>query len=138
MQQRNAKGQFIKGLVPWNKGKRGYMGANATSFTPETVKKPEYYTPRTVARRGDIMATLEQTEIKKDGRTGKFYRYHKRTSYARAVMIKAGYIIPKGAIVYHKDQDPTNNSLDNLEIITRAELAKRNNTKGQKKWTNKN
>jgi hypothetical protein len=47
-------------------------------------------------------------------------------------MIKAGYTIPKGAIVYHKDQDPTNNSLDNLEIITRAELAKRNQKGGLK------
>ena len=25
-------GQFLKGVPPWNKGKKGYMGANRTSF----------------------------------------------------------------------------------------------------------
>lgn len=133
MQETNSKGQFVKGLTPWNKGRRGYMGANKTSFTPETVKRAEYYTPRTYGKRQEITATLKNEFVAvKDARTGKIYRHHKRTSYARAVMIKAGYAIPKGAIVYHKDQDPTNNSLDNLEIITRAELAKRNQ-RGQKK-----
>ena len=28
----NNDGKFKKGLIPWNKGKTGYMGANRTSF----------------------------------------------------------------------------------------------------------
>lgn len=121
-------GRFVRGLVPWNKGKRGYMGANKTSFTAETVKRAKYYTPRTNSRRGDISATLpdELTPVK-DGRTGKIYLHHRRTSYARAVLIQAGKTIPRGCVVWHKDGDPRNNDLNNLEIITRAELVKRNN-----------
>lgn len=37
--KRNNKGQFVKGMKPWNKGLRGYMGANRTSFTAERAEQ---------------------------------------------------------------------------------------------------
>lgn len=69
---------------------------------------------------GIVCAVDELVPVKSS--TGKVYMHHKRTSYARYIMGK----IPKGHIVYHKDGDYTNNEPDNLEIISRAELLKRN------------
>ena len=37
----------------------------------------------------------------------------------------AGIEVPNGCIVHHKDFNPRNNSLDNLEVITRIEHAER-------------
>ena len=37
---RSNKGQFEKGLIPWNKGVKGYMGANRTSFKKGDNSRP--------------------------------------------------------------------------------------------------
>jgi hypothetical protein len=37
-----------------------------------------------------------------------------------------GIDVPKGFVVYHKDGDNSNNVIGNLEVISRAELIKRN------------
>ena len=34
--------------------------------------------------------------------------------------------VPKGCVIYCKDGNPENFDIDNLELITRAELARRN------------
>jgi hypothetical protein len=52
--------------------------------------------------------------------------HRKRISYPKYVLEQNGIEVPKGCVVYHKDGDIYNNDLDNLEIITRAELLMRN------------
>lgn len=119
----STSGRFEKGRIPWNKGKRGYMGANRTSFTRTSLpKQTKIGSPKDSGRNGGIVCTIDERTPQKDGRTGKIYMHHKRTTYARFVMGD----IPKGYIVYHKDGDYRNNNLDNLELITRGELLRRN------------
>ena len=61
---------------------------------------------------------------------GKKARRRLRTKYAR---FKFGVDkIPPGYIVYHKDGDPLNDDKRNLELISRAELLRRNRGKRRK------
>lgn len=123
-----SSGQFTKGQTPWNKGKTGYMGANSTSFTKEMIDKigkESEGKPRWNSRDGLICATPERFPVK-DKRSGKVYMHRKRVPYARYVLEQNGIEVPKGCIVYHKDGDIMNNEIENLEVITRSELLKRN------------
>ncbi|HQT92930.1 MAG TPA: HNH endonuclease [Candidatus Kryptobacter bacterium] len=55
---------------------------------------------------------------------GKKAKRRLRTTYAR---FRFGIDkIPDGYVVYHKDRNPLNDARDNLELISRAELLKRN------------
>ena len=129
-------GKFVKGMTPWNKGLRGYMGANRTSFTSERVEKERtkyaLYTPHKPAKDGWVVCRTEERIPHKDKRTGKIYMHRCRRGYAQVVLEKHGIKIPKGHIVYHKDGDPNNNDINNLEVISRAVLLKRNNPKIKK------
>lgn len=117
------KGSFKKGSIPWNKGKRGIWGANKTSFTRATLPtKTTIGKPKDNGKHGGVVCTVDERIPHKDGRTGKIYMHHKRTTYARFVLGE----IPKGCVVYHKDGDYKNNDISNLEIITRGELLRRN------------
>lgn len=40
---------------------------------------------------------------------------------------------PKGYVIYHKDGDKYNNRKKNLEVISRAEMLKRNQQKNREK-----
>lgn len=124
--QRNTKGQFKKGMIPWNKGKRGYMGANRTSFTSERVAKERTKynigVPHKPDEVGYLVCRIEEKKPHKDSRTGKIYMHRKRISYAKYLLQQQGITIPKGYVVYHLDQDNSNNNLDNLKVISRAEL----------------
>ena len=121
------KGWFKKGILPWNKDTKGVMKRNKTSFTPETVPhKREIGEPNEGDRHSGVVCTIEIRVACKDTRSGKCYMHHKRVPYARRVLEKAGIEIPNGCVVYHKDGDYTNNELENLEVITRGELMKRN------------
>ena len=125
------KGWFKKGIFSWNKGTKGVMKKNKGSFTRETLAvKTTIGKPNRGDRNSGVVCTTEERVPCKDARTGKYYMHHKRVPYARYVLEQAGIEIPKGCVVYHKDGDYTNNELDNLEIITRGELMKRNHTGG--------
>lgn len=56
------------------------------------------------------------------------YVWHNGTRLRRPVkVLKENNIeIPKGFIVYHKDQNRYNDAIENLEVISRAELLRRN------------
>lgn len=129
-QKINKKGQFVKGMIPWNKGKRGYMGANIHSFTSERVRKErtKYKTgeAQKAGKCGHFSCRTEGLIERKDNNTGKIYLHHKRKSYCKYLMESLGYIIPKGYVVYHIDGNTENNNIENLKIISRAELLKLN------------
>lgn len=117
-------GQFYKGMIPWNKGRYGYMGANRTSFTKDSVKRADI---GTVQQGKDQLVCISEEVIPTRSRNGKVYMHHKRVSYAKWLMEKElGRSLEKDEVVYHIDGDAYNNDLSNLEVITRAELAKRN------------
>lgn len=129
--KRNSKGQFLKGTIPWNKNKRGYMGPNKTSFTSESVEKQrtkyklgEAHKPD--KRDGHLTCRIEEKIERIDKKTGKKYLYRKRISYCKNLLISNGIDVPKGYIVYHIDGDITNNNLSNLAVISRAELLRLN------------
>jgi len=130
------KASFGKGHIPWNKGLKGVQepwnkGSVGVRMSPETEFKPGvhsttfkgYGVPNVCkGKRLEVYATTPDQEVKVS--RGRKYVSRKRTTYARWVM---GYKdIPAGHIVYHKDGNVLNNHPDNLEIITRAELLKRN------------
>lgn len=107
-------GCFRKGFIPWNKGKKGYMGANKTSFkkgnTPanwlpvgsETISK-EGYTLIKVNNEGSMWQrwALKHRVV--------WEQYHKKK-------------IPKGAVIIFADGDRSNLDIGNLICVTREEL----------------
>lgn len=121
------KGCFKKGSTPWNKDTKGVMKPNRTSFSRETLPhKATIGKPNKGDRHSGVVCTIEERHLCKDARSGKEYMHHKRVPYARYVLKQAGIEIPLGCVVYHKDGDYNNNELENLEIISRGELMKRN------------
>lgn len=126
--QVDEKGRFIKGVAPWNKGKYGYMGANRTSFTSERINE--------IGRRSigvgrvysnQCICLTDERVLRRDPRHhGKSYMFRKRMSTARYVLREAGIEIPKNHVVWHKDRNPGNNAIENLEVISRGEMMKRN------------
>lgn len=111
--QSNPTGQFKKGDTPWNKGM--YV-----RWSPETEFKPgnippnvrPLYSERIVSEGKRCVRKAVQIKIKKGGR----WEYR-----ARYVWKEAGRIIPDGYIMYHKDGDGLNDSLENLDCISRRE-----------------
>lgn len=118
-------GQFAKGNVPWNKGLFGYMGANKTSFTKESIEtKRKIGKPRTT-RDGCVCSSEEKKLVKK--KNGKAYYNQQVVSYSRWLIEKQlGRKLETNEVIYHIDGDKYNNELSNLEIISRKELLKRN------------
>ena len=115
MSLRNKLGQFVKGLIPWNKGKKDFRPSPETEFKsgPDHTgeKHPSW-------KGGEQKMTKDCTHVW-DG-TGK------RKRRPRAVWEEHHGTLPKGMVIYHKDGNKDNDHIDNLEAITRAELLKRN------------
>lgn len=109
-------GCFEKGITPWNKGARGYMGPNRTSF--KKGQSPNNYKPlgfERVTRDGYI-------EIKVAER-------NPYTGFPERFRVKHAYIweqnhgpVPKGHIVIFQDGDKRNFSPGNLLLVHRNEL----------------
>lgn len=106
--QRNNKGQFLKGIIPWNKDKKGIHLSLDTEFKKGNL--PANF-------KGGIQNHIKWGLVFYDMET------KKRTSYAKWILEQNGIIVPTGCVVYHLDGDTYNNNLDNLVVITRAELA---------------
>lgn len=107
------KGRFEKGHTPWNKDTKGVMKANKTTF-----KKG--HRPATSKPVGTISLVSHKRE--------KYPRRHIKIKEPNTWMPLARYIwekkngkIPKGYVLHHKDRNPLNDTIDNLEILTRAE-----------------
>lgn len=117
------KGQFLKGSTPWNKGKTGYMGANRTSF-----------------KKGDLpVQTKPKGSIRKHNRThsGKVAEWYINIDWHGNRKTNNNYKWylwevehqqdrPQGHTLWIKNGNPDDIRLENLELITRAELLQRN------------
>lgn len=117
IEKRNRKtGRFEKGIVPFNKGKKGLMGANKTSFkkghTPKNTKPIG-----TVSERADSY-----------GRTYLYIKIsaHKWELFHVNIWKKQNREVPPKHIITFKDKNPFNCRIENLECISMAENMKRN------------
>lgn len=122
--------EFRRGITPWNKGTKGLMKANKTSFKKGNIPK-NYMGGLKICKDGIYIRVGKQNyHYKRNGvkmKTGKY------ESLARNKYRKAFGDFPKEMVVFHKDGDVLNNELDNLELITRGENLKRNQYKNTKR-----
>lgn len=110
-------GVFKKGSIPANKGTRGLKGANKTSFKPGNK-------PIQTKKVGSI-------STRKD-KNGSLYMHIKIAEPNKWQMLHV-YIweckhgkISKGHCVIFKDKNTLNTRLDNLMLVSRAELVRLN------------
>jgi len=118
------KGHFKQGHTPWNRGKKGYMGANATSF-----KKGEL--PPTAHPEG----TIVRTERHRSGRVEVYYTINidwrgdrrSKNNYKWYLWeVENQRDRPAGMVITTKNGNPDDIRIDNLEVITRSENLRRN------------
>lgn len=106
-------GCFSPGQESWNKGKTGYMSANKTSFkkghTPHNHKPVGF---ERVTKDGYIEIKTAEPNV--------FELKH------RVVWVNANGVTPKGHAIVFKNQNKTDCRIENLELLTRAELARLN------------
>lgn len=101
------------GCAAWNKGKTGYMGANAKSF--RKGHRPQTWRP-VGSERVNPDGTLER-KVANPGRW---------KPVKTLIWIAANGRIPRGRFVVHADRDRSNFDLSNLELVSRAENMRRN------------
>lgn len=109
-------GYFDKGQEPWNKGKTGYMGANRTSF--KKGHRPHNYKPV-----GSERVNSEGYVDIKIADPNKWKPKH------HIIWEEVNGPIPEGLVVLFGDGDKQNFNLDNLILVSRAQLAMLNKHK---------
>lgn len=112
-------GCFPKGHAPWNKGTKGQglTGANRGSFKKGDVPlntKP-LWTERVCPKDGYILMKVPE----RNPHTGCPTRYKAKHVW---IWEQANGPVPKGMAVIFRDGDKTHCKLDNLMLVTRAEL----------------
>lgn len=117
--------RFQKGLVPWNKGTKGVVGVHeacrATQFKPGE-------------RRGvavKLYQPIGTERVSKDGylerKVNDDMPLQKRWRAVHLVVWEAANgLLPKGHAVTFKDGNKRNLALENLELVSRADLMRRN------------
>lgn len=114
-------GQFPKGHVPWSKGKKGLqIGGRETQFQKGHQRNP---TVPIGHERIDAKDGYLIRKIREDGPASRKWR-----AVHILVWEAAHGPLPPGHAVAFKDRGPrhTDITLDRLELITRAELLRRN------------
>lgn len=121
--------RFQKGMTPWNKGRKGisYEGMQATQFKPGT--KPHTWVPVGTYRiSSDGNLELKVTDLPGPPHV----RWH---PVPRLVWEAANGPVPKGHICVFKPGQRTTKleeiTLDRVEVITRAENARRNHPRNK-------
>ena len=113
------RSRFVKGSAPWNKDLRYQAGGRSVQTQFKAGRVPINWMP------------IGSERIRSDG-----YRERKLTDTGisrrdfvlihHIVWKEAGRAIPTGHTLVFKDGNKTNFALDNLELISRAELMRRN------------
>jgi hypothetical protein len=122
--------EFAKGHIPFNKGTIGLTKRNKTSFKKGNIPA-NYMGSMKICEDG--IYVIDRTKSYSYIRNGKkIFAYHYE-QLARKKYREHFGDFPKEMIIFHKDKDVFNNEIDNLELITRAELLKRNQYKNKNK-----
>ena len=109
-------GYFKKGSTPWNKGLKGYMGANKTSFKKGTI--PPNQVPigtESITKGGYI-----KVKVGEPNKWKLKQRYIYEQHYGE---------IPKGHNVIFADRNIRNFDINNLVLVSKAEMLILNNNK---------
>ena len=106
-------GRIEKGAVPWNKDKKGYMGANATSFKKgQTPKNHRPVGSERITKDGYIQVKIAEPRT---------WRLKHIVEWE-----KVNGKLPKGHCIRLLDGDKTNCDIDNLICISRGANATSN------------
>lgn len=109
--QIGAATRFKKGQVSWNKGKKNnYLGGEATQF--KKGNRPQTYKPV-----GTELVNADGYVVVKVADPNKWRQKH------ILIWEAVNGTVPKGHCLIFADRNPLNVTLDNLLLITRAELA---------------
>jgi hypothetical protein len=121
-------GSFKPGSIPWNKGIKGSMGANSGSFKKGSLPvntKPEGHVHKHVRIREngyvDAIYTIN-IDWRGNRRANNHYRWYLWECHNQRDR-------PAGFVLTVMDNNPNNLNIENLELITRAELIARNRHK---------
>ena len=118
---RGAQTRFKKGFTPWNAGMKGLdIGGKATRFKPG--RRPLTWVP--VGTEVETKDGYLKRKIRDDAAPG--MSRHNWQLVHIIVWEEANGPMPKNHCLRFRDGNKKNCSLDNLELITRAENAKRN------------
>lgn len=109
--------RFQKGLQPWNSGTKGVMKRNSGSFQPGTV-------PQTWRPIGSDRVTPDGYLARKTADTGVTRRDYVPVHHL--IWRMHGRSVPAGHALIFRDGDRRNFDINNLELLTRPELMKRN------------
>lgn len=110
-------GHFKKGSIPANKGKKGLTGANKTSFRPGNVPPNKTKAGSISTRKAKNGNSYMHIKIAEPNKWQMLHVYIWETKHGK---------IPKGYCVIFKDKNTLNTRLDNLMLISRAELVRLN------------
>lgn len=104
---------FPVGHNPWNKNLKGIH------LSPESEFKP--------GPRPDLQDPIGSVKVRnhKGGTRRSWIKTDEKTWQLNAVVVweSANGKVPKGSVVHHKDRNPLNDFIDNLQCMTRAEHA---------------
>ena len=114
-------GRFEKGQQAWNKGVKGYMGPNVTSF--KKGHKPANWEPLGTERIDAKDGYIQIKVAERDPYTGFPTRYKLKHVYLWEQMHGP---VPKGHAVAFRDGKKLNCVPENLMLVTRAELLRLN------------
>lgn len=117
VRKKSLKGSFKKGVSPWNKGKKGFDPSPETHFDSSIVGEvhPSW--------KGGVQKSKNDCVYLWDGA-------NKRKRRPRAIYEEHYGVLPKGFVIYHLNGNKHDDSLGNLDAISRAELLRRNNADG--------
>lgn len=110
-------GRFKKGSIPANKGKKGFMKANKTSFTNGNTPFNTKKVGSIVTRKDKNGSLYMRIKIAEPNKWQMLHVYIWESKYGK---------ISKGHCVIFKDKNTLNTRLDNLMLISRAELVRLN------------
>lgn len=109
-------GHFKKGSTPWNKGLKGYIGANKTSFQEGNI--PPNYKP------------VGSERITRDGYTEIKTKDPNKWELKHRIIYKQHHgEIPKNHNVVFADRNTQNFDIDNLILVSKSEMLILNNNK---------
>jgi hypothetical protein len=111
--------QFAKGIAPWNKGTSYQAGGRSAETQFKPGQKPHTWNP--IGHEREIKGGYLQRKVRDTGFTRRDYMM-----VHHLVWIAAGNDIPPGHALLFRDGNKRNFALDNLELVSRSELMRRN------------
>lgn len=105
---------YKKGCIPWNKGKKGCMEANRTSF--KKGHRPKNW--RSVGSERIDKDGYTLIKISNEGGMWKRWALKHRVVWEEHYKMK----VPKGSVIIFADGDRSNFSIENLICVSRNEL----------------